>query len=190
MSGQLEILNVGEGDVKITFDTNDCADAIRAKRIITDMLRRGYALLVEVDGKFQRALEFDDARGEYIIADFDPLHKVTESDEYTAVDHVLQAETLPLPDPSEYNRPMHAHPDAAPPMPHPVVELADGREGRLENGKYQVRKTSGKASAKWITVDGRTMEGREIRKLLGRPDSHRGRRRANQIPPYLPEAGL
>lgn len=72
MSGTLEILNVGRGDVKISYDSNDAAEAIRAKRIINDMLRRGYALLVEVDGKHSRVKEFDEKAGEYVIADFDP----------------------------------------------------------------------------------------------------------------------
>ena len=34
--GQLSILNVYEGDVEITYNTNDAAEAIRAGRIITD----------------------------------------------------------------------------------------------------------------------------------------------------------
>lgn len=70
--GALEILNVSEGDMKISFDTNDCAEAIRAKRIIKDMLRRGYALLV--DG--QRIKDFDETKGEYIIADFDAIESL------------------------------------------------------------------------------------------------------------------
>jgi hypothetical protein len=74
--GVLEILNVQGGDVKITFDSGDIADTIRAKRIVTDMLRRGYALVVEVEREgvkaYERVQAFDEARGEYIIADFDP----------------------------------------------------------------------------------------------------------------------
>lgn len=77
MIGELSILNVGVGDVKISFDNGDLADVIRAKRIIADMLRRGYALIVEVerDGekKYERVQEFDEACGEYIIADFTPV---------------------------------------------------------------------------------------------------------------------
>lgn len=72
MSGVLEILNVGRGDVKISYDTTNAAEAIRAKRIIKDMMKRGYALLVEVEGKHSRVKAFDEAQGEYIIADFDP----------------------------------------------------------------------------------------------------------------------
>ena len=73
--GSLQILNVGEGDVRIEFDRSDAAEAIRAKRIITDMLRRGYALLVEVERngekRFERAKAFDENTGSYVIADFD-----------------------------------------------------------------------------------------------------------------------
>ena len=75
--GELSILNVGAGDVKISFDTANVAETIRASRIVRDMLRRGYALLVEVerDGekKFERALDFNENTGCYIVADFDPI---------------------------------------------------------------------------------------------------------------------
>lgn len=76
-TGCLEILNVQGGDVKITFDKSNDAESIRARRIIQDMLRRGFALVAEVerDGerKYERVREFDAERGEYIIADFDSL---------------------------------------------------------------------------------------------------------------------
>jgi hypothetical protein len=81
-TGCLEILNVQAGDMKITFDTGNIAETIRAKRIITDMLRRGYALVVEVerDGKraYERAQGFDEKTGEYIIADFAPVEPVDD----------------------------------------------------------------------------------------------------------------
>jgi hypothetical protein len=74
--GQLSILNVYEGDVEITFDNNNAAEAIRARRIISDMLQRGYALLIEVEpGVYQRAVGFDEKAGKYIIADFDPSYR-------------------------------------------------------------------------------------------------------------------
>lgn len=76
MNGTVGVLNVGAGDTKLSFDKSNPAERIRAARIVKDMLRRGYALLVEteVDGKkvFTRALDFDEAVCEYIIADFDP----------------------------------------------------------------------------------------------------------------------
>lgn len=76
--GQIGILNVGAGDTKLTFDPRNPAECIRSGRIVRDMLRRGYALLVEVDdgkgGKiYTRATDFDEKTSEYIIADFDPI---------------------------------------------------------------------------------------------------------------------
>ena len=49
--GQIGVLNVGAGDTKLSFDKNNPAEMIRSARIVTDMLRRGYALLVEVTDK-------------------------------------------------------------------------------------------------------------------------------------------
>jgi len=76
MRGELGVLNVGAGDTKLSFCADDPADVLRAARVVRDMLRRGYALLVEVerDGqkRFERALDFDETKSEYIIADFDP----------------------------------------------------------------------------------------------------------------------
>lgn len=73
--GCLEILNVQGGEVKITFDNKDAPEAIRARRIIGEMIRSGFVLLVEVerngDKRFERALSFDEARGEYVIADYE-----------------------------------------------------------------------------------------------------------------------
>ncbi len=81
MSGTVEILSVGEGDIKLSFNSSDPADTIRAQRIVTDMLKRGYALLIEVDGRFQRVQQFDAEHNEYIIADYDPT--VSTPDEKT-----------------------------------------------------------------------------------------------------------
>lgn len=79
-TGSVAILNVGSGDTKLSFDKSNPAECIRAARIVRDMLRRGYALLVDVGGGvFQRAHDFDENTCEYIIADFDPL--VTEAED-------------------------------------------------------------------------------------------------------------
>lgn len=73
VDGEVGILNVGAGDIRISFDPKNPAEVIRAKRIVKDMLRGGYALLVEVEkGVYQRALDFDEERCEYVIADYDP----------------------------------------------------------------------------------------------------------------------
>ena len=87
--GTIGILNVGHGDTKLSFDPANPADAIRAARIVKDMLRRGYALLVEVvegDKKeFRRVYDFDENTHEYIIADFDPvIAEQEDSDEREA----------------------------------------------------------------------------------------------------------
>lgn len=75
MSGTVGILNVSGGDIELRFDNKNPAETIRAGRIVKDMLRRGYALLVEVerDGEkaFERAIDFDDKKACYIVADFD-----------------------------------------------------------------------------------------------------------------------
>ncbi len=77
MKGEVGVLNVGAGDTKLSFDPSNPAERIRAARIVRDMLRRGYALLVEVetDGRkaFTRAIDFDENVCEYVIADFDPV---------------------------------------------------------------------------------------------------------------------
>ncbi len=79
--GTLSVLNVGGGDIRISFDKASAAEAIRAKRVITDMMRRGYAVLIEVDGAFQRAVDFDENVGEYIIADYDPMVETTGAED-------------------------------------------------------------------------------------------------------------
>lgn len=77
MNGQVGVLNVGAGDTKLSFDPKNEAECIRAARIVKDMIRRGYVLLVEVEENGQkinrRAHDFDATKYEYIIADFDPL---------------------------------------------------------------------------------------------------------------------
>lgn len=86
----LGILNVGAGDTKLSFDSNDPVERIRAARMVKDMLSRGYILLVDVgDGKMQRAIDFDEKTSEYIIADFAPE---TAADEEAETQAEAQAE--------------------------------------------------------------------------------------------------
>ena len=89
--GQIGILNVGAGDTKLSFNPDDPAECIRAARIVADMLKRGYALLIDTgvkdkNGKpiYRRAKAFDENTCEYIIADFDPTVGVEEPDESPA----------------------------------------------------------------------------------------------------------
>lgn len=72
--GEIGILNVGTGDTKLVFDPKNPEDMARAAKTITDMLRRGYCILIEVgkDAKgellYRRVREFDETSFEYVIA--------------------------------------------------------------------------------------------------------------------------
>lgn len=70
MKGQLDVLNCGEGHLEIKFHHNDAIECERAKRIIQDMLKRGYALFVHgTDDALIRVKRFVADKGLYIIAD-------------------------------------------------------------------------------------------------------------------------
>ena len=121
MSGTVGILNVGAGDTKLSFDPSNPVERIRAARIVRDMLRRGYALLVEVerDGvkKFERALDFREDTCEYVIADFDP------------------SVAMPAPAPTEDQDHVQEHHEAAPagetPAATPAAPRKRGRPAKL-----------------------------------------------------------
>lgn len=72
MNWSVGILNVGAGDTKLSFDKSNPQERERAAKIVADMLKRGYALLVQVgekDGEpiYQRAKAFDPETCEYIV---------------------------------------------------------------------------------------------------------------------------
>lgn len=67
---ELDVLNCGAGDISLVFNANDPMEVERAKRIVQDMLRRGYALFVTgTDGKLTKVNAFDEKLGVYLIAD-------------------------------------------------------------------------------------------------------------------------
>lgn len=74
MAGSVGILNVGAGDTKLTFDPKKPDEVKRSARIVADMIKRGFVLLIEVgkDEKgeplYRRAKAFDESTCEYIIA--------------------------------------------------------------------------------------------------------------------------
>lgn len=94
MPGEVGILSVGAGHIKLKFDPNDEVETTRAARIVKDMLRRGYALMVEIpsiDGtpaRYRRATDFDDKACEYIIADLDstPVQEKPTNDDQTGTE--------------------------------------------------------------------------------------------------------
>lgn len=77
--GELSVLNCTAGDIRIKFDKENQVDVERAKRMIQDMLRRGYILAVEVKGKTIIAKDFDAEHGEYIVAE-GALYPGTDAD--------------------------------------------------------------------------------------------------------------
>lgn len=75
----LSILNVGEGDNKLSFDPEKPVERERAAHIVTDMLRRGYAISIRTDRKnkhgepiYARVKGFDPNTCEYIIDNLSP----------------------------------------------------------------------------------------------------------------------
>lgn len=70
MSGQLDVLSVGHGHLKITITEGDAVEIEKARRIITDMLERGYSIFVEQpDGSTKRVKKFDPKKMVYVIDD-------------------------------------------------------------------------------------------------------------------------
>lgn len=67
MSGELSVLNCTAGDIRISFDKANEVEVARAKRMIEDMLRRGYILVIEVDGRHVPVKQFDSETCEYIV---------------------------------------------------------------------------------------------------------------------------
>lgn len=73
MIGELSILNVSAGDTKLSFDPSKPDEVKRSCEIVTDMIRRGFVLLIEVgsDEKgpiYRRAHDFNPETAEYIVA--------------------------------------------------------------------------------------------------------------------------
>ena len=71
-AGTLAILNVGVGDTKLSFDPAKPAEVKRASAVVEDMLKRGFALLIQIGEDdqgpiYRRAKSFDPATAEYII---------------------------------------------------------------------------------------------------------------------------
>jgi len=68
MTSTLSVLNVGAGDITVTFNAIDPAESEKALTMLRDMQQRGYfiAVLLE-DGTYARATAIDASRGRYII---------------------------------------------------------------------------------------------------------------------------
>jgi methyl coenzyme M reductase subunit D len=81
--GMLEILSVGKGDIKLTIDSNDPGEVNDARKIIEEMLAKGYGIFVETDKGLSRVKKFNPKRMTYVIsevvenADVQPVGKRT-----------------------------------------------------------------------------------------------------------------
>lgn len=67
--GMLEVLSVGKGDLKLTLGGEDPNDVANARRIIEEMLRKGYSIYVETDKGPSRVKKFNPKRMTYIITE-------------------------------------------------------------------------------------------------------------------------
>lgn len=69
-SGVLDVLQIGRGHLRMTIEEGNAVDVERAKRVLEDMMRRGYAIFVEdPDGTTHRVKRFDPKRFVYVIDD-------------------------------------------------------------------------------------------------------------------------
>lgn len=68
-AGTLDILNVGLGHLTLTVTPGDAVEIAKAKRVVTDMLHRGYAIFVETPEGLQPVRRFDPEKLVYIIDD-------------------------------------------------------------------------------------------------------------------------
>ena len=67
LGGLLSVLNVGAGDIEIRFDRADAAEVAQAKRIIADMLARGYTILVKDGDALAKVTGFDSEKELYFV---------------------------------------------------------------------------------------------------------------------------
>ena len=71
-AGSLAILNVGKGDLKISFDPTNAKERDNSAKIVKDLLSQGYAIMVRMGGSdeepiYQRVRAFDAKTSEYIV---------------------------------------------------------------------------------------------------------------------------
>jgi len=67
--GMLEVLSVGKGDIKLSVGGSDPAEVEKARKIIEEMLRKGYGIFVEGDNGLTRVKRFNPKRMTYIITE-------------------------------------------------------------------------------------------------------------------------
>lgn len=67
--GVLEVLSIGKGDLKLTIGGDNPEDTEKARKLIEEMLKKGYAIFVETDKGPTRVKKFNARRMTYIISE-------------------------------------------------------------------------------------------------------------------------
>lgn len=118
MEPGIDILNCGTGHTEVRFNNDDPIELERAKRIIKDMLKRGYVLFIEgPDKKLIRVNSFNPDTGCYIIADLAEPEVKDWFDEKVLAPLKEEACASPAPEEPE-------------PEPEPQPEPTKGRKGK------------------------------------------------------------
>jgi len=65
--GVLEVLSIGKGDLKLTVDVGHPDDVAKARALIEEMLRKGYAIFVETEAGPVRVQQFNPELMSYVI---------------------------------------------------------------------------------------------------------------------------
>src|SRR6056297_2870049 len=65
--GSLCILNITEGDIKVSFNKDDPEETARAREMIEDMLKKGYSIMVKWGDGWRRAKKFISSRDSYVV---------------------------------------------------------------------------------------------------------------------------
>jgi len=65
----LDVLTCQLGDLKLSFDKANPVELERARRAVKNMLRGGFVIFAEADGKLRRVEDFDEATDSYVITD-------------------------------------------------------------------------------------------------------------------------
>lgn len=83
----IQVLNTGEGDVEIKFNSKSLKEYEDALAMLELMKRRGYAICVDMgDGSWQRAEDINLRDGMYVLRAIDPVEivpKITDRDDST-----------------------------------------------------------------------------------------------------------
>ena len=140
MTGTVSIFNVSTGDTKLVFDPNNPVDSVRAARIVTDMLKRGYILLADSGLRddqdrpiFARVQQFDAKTYEYVIADLaesattsEALEPTTESTTVATIAMGPDVVDVVDPKPRKANKPKTKRVSASSTDAYAVAKTAGG----------------------------------------------------------------